>query len=31
MPALTSLIEFDCVSCGKTNSQELRGLQSFFT
>jgi ribosomal protein L44E len=31
MPALSSLIEFNCTSCGKANSQELKGLQSFFT
>tara|TARA_Y100000385_G_scaffold225175_1_gene235542 strand:- start:459 stop:1166 length:708 start_codon:yes stop_codon:yes gene_type:complete len=31
MPALSSLIEYNCKSCGKANSQELKGLQSFFT
>jgi len=30
-PALTYDMEFKCSSCGKANSQELRGLQSFFT
>lgn len=31
IPALSSNIEFDCNKCGTHNSQELRGLQSFFT
>jgi len=31
MPSLSYDIDFDCVSCGKNNTQELRGLQSFFT
>jgi len=30
-PSLTYDMEFKCHSCGKENSQELRGLQSFFT
>jgi hypothetical protein len=31
IPALNSMIEFDCKKCGTPNKQELRGLQSFFT
>lgn len=30
LPALTSTIDFNCSSCNKDNSSELRGLQSFF-
>ena len=30
-PAMTYDMEFKCSSCDKANSQELRGLQSFFT
>ena len=31
IPALNSMIEFDCKKCNTPNKQELRGLQSFFT
>ena len=31
MPALHSTISFNCTSCNHANSEELRGLQSFFT
>jgi hypothetical protein len=31
MPALKSVIEYKCSSCGVDNKTELRGLQSFFT
>ena len=31
MPALSTKIEFKCVSCEEDNVHELRGLQSFFT
>lgn len=31
MPTLSYDIEYECSSCGKDNSQELRGLSSFFT
>lgn len=31
MPQLKYNMEFDCAHCGAKNSQELRGLQSFFT
>lgn len=31
MPAVTSTINFNCISCSKENVHELRGLQSFFT
>ena len=30
-PALTYDMDFTCTKCGAKNSQELRGLQSFFT
>jgi len=30
MPALKSVIEYECSSCGAHNKTELRGLQSFF-
>ena len=31
MPALHSTILFNCTSCNHANSEELRGLQSFFS
>ena len=30
MPTLSYDIEYECSSCGKPNSQELRGLSKFF-
>ena len=31
VPTLAHDVEFKCITCGKENNLELKGLQSFFT